>query len=304
MTAFFSESELHGLQSATFLKSLEHHAELGSTNDRALELAAQLFSAESAITSSSEINLGDLPRLIWATRQTAGRGRGANAWWAADGALTFSLLFNTQDLKLPPDRLSSISLVAGLAVLEGLQPYYPPGAWRLKWPNDIYLDERKICGILAEAPRPNCLVLGIGININNSFSGVGKPSSLVRSAAPPEVQARAVALIDRVGQALPMLDVLISVLRSLGSRLDWYAEQPRDSKQSVGLAQSWAPYCLLAGRAIEVTLGAERMTGVCEGVDDRGVLRLATPLGEKAIVSGIVSGVAGLRGFRQPGDLD
>ncbi len=298
--------QLETLCENTFLRSLEHHEELGSTNDRALELAAQLFSAGPAteLEGDQGITVDDLPRLIWASRQTAGRGRGANAWWAAEGALTFSLLFNTQALRLPPERLSAISLVAGLAVLEGLQPYYAPGAWRLKWPNDIYLDERKICGILAEAPRPNCLVLGIGINVNNSFSGLGKTDNGNRPAAPPEVQARAVALIDRVGQALPMLDVLVSVLRSLGSRWDWYAGQATSGPQPAGLAQAWAPYCLLTGRAIEVTLGAERIVGVCAGVDDRGVLRLATPQGERAIVSGIVSGVAGLRGFRQPGDTN
>ncbi len=293
----FWESEVAQLLEGTLLRSVEYHEEIGSTNDRALALASE-WMYEGMGSKPGEL----LPRLILASRQTAGRGRGANVWWAAEGALTFSLLLDASPWKLPPERISAISLIVGVSVLEGLQTFYPAGPWQLKWPNDVYLAQRKISGILVETTRDDLLVMGIGININNSIQGGNSSKIPARPGAPAEVQNRAVALIDHLGEPLRLIDVLKSVLRSLESRLTWFTRAQGSNASAGSFAELWRPYCILAGRQIEVTHGRDRIVGICEGIDDRGALRLATPQGERALVSGVVTAVAGLRGFPQPQD--
>src|SRR5688572_15119912 len=110
----------------TSARHVESHEELGSTNDRARELAAD----ESLET----------PLLVIAERQTAGRGRGANRWWAGTGSLTFSLVLSAERWKLPAARWPTIALTAGLAVCEAVDellrgdsgtitpPWFPRGS--------------------------------------------------------------------------------------------------------------------------------------------------------------------------------
>lgn len=94
--------------------------------------------------------------------QTAGRGRLGRVWEAPPGrAILFSVV-----LRPPAGRpVPQLSIVAGVAVARTLEAAAPPLASRLKWPNDVMLDGRKACGILAEA-RDGVVVLGIGLNVN------------------------------------------------------------------------------------------------------------------------------------------
>ena len=102
------------------------------------------------------------PVLLVAESQTAGRGRLGRAWASAPGqALTFSL-----GLPLAPVDWSGLSLAVGVSVAEALHPRI-----RIKWPNDLWLDERKLAGILIETAAaaggvPRYAVIGIGINID------------------------------------------------------------------------------------------------------------------------------------------
>ena len=139
--------DLERIRQAAGVLSLEYHPHLPSTNTRALAWAE-----EDSLT---------LPALVLTDMQTAGRGRGDHRWWASPGALTFSLVVpGLADREGTP--WSRIALTAGLAVghaLQQLQPGLPVG---LKWPNDVYVSGRKICGILVEVPprRSDRLVVG------------------------------------------------------------------------------------------------------------------------------------------------
>src|SRR5438034_451345 len=105
----------------------------------------------------------------------AGRGRGTNRWWSADGALTFSLVLEAPQERLPMSRWPQVALVAGVAVCEALERMAPRAEMRVKWPNDVYLAGRKICGILSESvpARRDRIVVGIGVNVNNRVQGSG-----------------------------------------------------------------------------------------------------------------------------------
>ena len=95
------------LQAETFLRGIEHHDEIASTNDRALELCA-----DASLPT---------PFLIITDRQTAGRGRGANRWWSSDGALLFSVIIDATAFSLPEFLWPQVSLTTGAAICDRKQ---------------------------------------------------------------------------------------------------------------------------------------------------------------------------------------
>ena len=248
---------LEQIEAETFVAAIEAHDSLPSTNDRALEISAD----EAVVT----------PLLVLTAKQTAGRGRGGNRWWSREGALTFSLLIDA----VANDRISQLSLTAGVAACEALREFVPGKDVGLKWPNDIYLGERKICGILVEIPpeRSGRVVVGIGLNVNNSLS-----------TAPEELQRTATSLIDCAGQKVDVTAVLVRILQLLQQRLEWLASHdPR-------LPALWEETSILRGRTIYLENHGRETTGVCQGIDEEGGLLLRTPSGIERIVAGVIRG--------------
>lgn len=239
---------------------VEWHDELDSTNNYAAALALR--------------GSLDTPYLIGATRQTAGRGRGQNAWWSADGALTFSLLLNPQDRGLPFPRWPQIALMTGLAVADTLENFLPPAMVQLKWPNDVYAGGRKICGILTEVPagRSDRLVVGIGLNVGNSLAD-----------APAEIQATAVSLRDLLGQSHPSGS---AVLTTLIARWEFWFQ--RLVANEIDFPNLWRAKCYLTGSSISVTAGPDIRSGICRGLDADGALLLETPTGIERMLAGTV----------------
>jgi BirA family biotin operon repressor/biotin-[acetyl-CoA-carboxylase] ligase len=260
--AIFTPADLQRIESETLVRRVELHGELPSTNDLALQRAAD----EGVLA----------PLLVLAERQTAGRGRGANRWWSAPGALTFSLLLDAAAANLPTERWPQVSLTAGLAVCEALQRFLPPVEIGLKWPNDVYLLDRKVCGILVETSsrRVGMLVLGIGINVNNSFA-----------AAPPDVRAIATSLTDVGHCDYDLTDVLIGVLNQLADRLQLLAAG------SDKLWQRWQTFSMLTGRTVHLEAGSRQVTGLCKGIDRQGALILQTESATERFFGGIVRSI-------------
>ena len=187
------------LLAETSLVSIERHRVLGSTNDRAKSLARE--------------GKGNLPALILADHQTAGRGRGANRWWTGPGSLAFTLLADTENWQIPPERIPLVALVAGIALVETVEPRLT-GATAclpedsdqrlragLHWPNDVYLGDRKLAGILVEMPRADRLVVGVGLNTNCRVA-----------EAPKELRDRVATLLDVTEQVHDHTSLLIDWL--------------------------------------------------------------------------------------------
>jgi len=100
--------------------------------------------------------------------QTCGRGRRGNNWVSQKGMALFSFLLKVEgDISI--EEYSKLPLVTGIAVLNGLKRIENLD-FKFKWTNDIYLEDKKICGILVEKIQ-DFFVIGIGININNSLEG-------------------------------------------------------------------------------------------------------------------------------------
>jgi BirA family biotin operon repressor/biotin-[acetyl-CoA-carboxylase] ligase len=232
------------LRAETFVRHLEWHAELPSTNDRALSLAR-----ETALPT---------PALIFAERQTAGRGRGANTWRSSAGSLTFSLLI-APPAALPRVRMPILSLAAGLATREAVASVAKAQSVKVKWPNDVYLNGRKLAGILTEVPPSvtDRVVIGIGINVNNSLD-----------EAPHEIRQRAVTLREVLNQPVDVEDLLIALLIHLEAELHAFT-------LAGGLPPArWLPHCLLTGRNICLRTSASEIAGHCIGIADDGALLL------------------------------
>ena len=203
------------------------------------------------------------PILLVAERQTAGRGRLGRDWQSDTDAglatLTFSL-----GLPLRPADWSGLSLAVGLAVVQSLHP-----ALRLKWPNDVWLEERKLAGILIETTSVGELryaVIGIGINLlPRAADGLRTPPAALAEVlsgadAPSTLEAIVLPLVRAV------LDFELSGFGDLRA-----AFHARD---------------LLYGREVVCTDGT---TGMARGVDASGALLLHTASGLQKISSAEVS---------------
>lgn len=106
--------------------------------------------------------------LVIAETQTCGRGRRGSNWISQKGMALFSFLLKVEE-DVSIEEYSKLPLVTGIAVLNGLKRIENLD-FKFKWTNDIYLEDKKICGILVEKIQ-DFFVIGIGININNSLEG-------------------------------------------------------------------------------------------------------------------------------------
>ncbi|MDP6469305.1 MAG: biotin--[acetyl-CoA-carboxylase] ligase [Pirellulaceae bacterium] len=257
--------------SQTAVRRVELHNELPSTNDLALDLAIAAPAT-------------DLPLLVLAVCQTRGRGRGDHCWWSTDGALTFSLILDTEALQLVPRRWPRISLVTGIAVAntilgqlpmeQGAMEQIPSHEVRVKWPNDIFVDRRKICGILTEnaSRQPHRLVVGIGLNVNNSWSD-----------ASVELRKIGTSLVDVADRQFSRQVILVDFLQRLHQSLTDLA------RDAFPLTEAWRALCMLEGNTVTVDVGGIRTTGVCQGIDDDGALLLQNESGIQHCVAGTVA---------------
>lgn len=157
----------------------------------------------------------DFPLLILAEEQTAGRGRGAKKWWTGKGALAMSLVLSlgpdgafqgiSRDA-LPRLSLLTASAVAGLLEKTLLEKSLRKTV-RVHPPNDVFLDEKKICGILIESPDSEHVIIGIGINTNNTLANLPEPFR--------ELSRTITTLRDEIGEKIGEESFLIELLHSL-----------------------------------------------------------------------------------------
>ena len=184
--------------------------------------------------------------VVVAESQTAGRGRLDRTWVSPPRAgLTFSVLVRPD---LPAERWSWLPLWAGLAVAQAVRERAEVDAV-LKWPNDVLVGERKVCGVLAEMPQPGAAVLGIGLNVTTT------------EAELPHAAASSLALTGaRTTDRDPLLRAVLRSLSSVLADPDAAAASYRDS-------------CSTLGRRVRVELPADRsVEGLAEAVDDEGRL--------------------------------
>ncbi|HSW17855.1 MAG TPA: biotin--[acetyl-CoA-carboxylase] ligase [Ramlibacter sp.] len=228
-----------------------------------VEVLPEIDSTNTELTRRARAGQGDAVLLV-AERQTAGRGRLGRQWRSDLGdSLTFSF-----GRRMAPRNWSGLSLAAGVAIAEALDP-----AVRLKWPNDLWVDGCKLGGILVEtagygagADTARFAVVGVGLNIApRAAEGLSTPPAALRSLWP---QADAAAALMRVAPALAnaLADFEREGLAPFRSRFE-----ARD---------------LLRGHPVTLSTG---VVGTACGIDDEGALLVHTAAGMQAVTSSEVS---------------
>ncbi len=239
----------------TWITTVEHHAELSSTQDRARTAAAQLPL--------------DVSLLVVADQQTQGRGRGSNRWWTGAGSLAFSLLFDPAQFGLPRGPRPEISLVVGLAVIEVVEPLLPERIVGLHWPNDVYVGSRKLAGILIDMLPDGRLIAGVGLNSNNTLAD-----------APAELREQVTTLLDLTDRTHEPTELLIHFAQALAAGLSLLAKSP------VELGRQFDLRCLQHGHSLTLRNGDQAITGICTGIATDGALLLDTDTGRRVCYSG------------------
>jgi BirA family biotin operon repressor/biotin-[acetyl-CoA-carboxylase] ligase len=203
------------------------------------------------------------PVLLVAERQTAGRGRLGRGWHSAAGdSLTFSL-----GMALAPAEWSGLSLAVGIAVAESLHP-----AIRLKWPNDLWVADRKLGGILIETAsfgdggQRRYAVVGIGLNIApRAAEGLSTPPAALRDLEPAA---------DAGGALRKIAEPLVRTLQAF----EQFGFAPFQARFQARDALRDRPVTLSDGTA-----------GTAHGVGETGSLLVHTAAGMQAVSSSEVS---------------
>lgn len=224
-----------------------HHRLTDSTNERAKELADA-----GAIHGT----------VVTADEQTAGRGRQGRSWVAPPGAAVLMSMV-VRDL----DSMTMLPLAAALAVAEAAEACAPVRC-QIKWPNDVWVERRKLSGILVEGrPAAGWAVVGIGLNVRTP-----------REAFPPDLQETATSLAAATeGEASP--PTVGAALAALIAGLDrWLAAEPP------AIPATWRERDALLGERIRWGDGE----GVAAGIDDAGSLLVDTDSGRVALGAGEV----------------
>ena len=245
------------LVSEEFGRTVHFFEELESTNDRARELA------EDGAAHGE---------LVIAESQLRGRGRRGRVWFSAPGEnLTFSLILRP---RLAAARASEITLAAGVAVCEVLREAAFDA--RIKWPNDVWIADRKVAGILTETVTDEgglrYAVLGVGLNVN-------------AERFPDDLQSIATSLRQVRGEPLPRALLLAALLE----RLELWLARLEDGGRAEVLqrCRSWSA---ILGRGVRIDAGST-IAGTAEAIDDDGALQVRDAAG---VLHRITAGDVGL----------
>ena len=202
--------------------------------------------------------------VIVAKHQTAGRGRRGRTWQSLEGNLFFSLAleFNLADL-------GKLVMISALSVLRTIKLLHPSVKANIKWPNDILLNNKKVCGILLEKGNGDYMIVGIGVNIMQSPQDDGMlypTTSLLQEGIDTTTT-------EFLQHFLPIFSELLLIY-----------EKQKFSQ----IRQEWEFSALGIGKKIEIRQDNKIIRGIFLGIDDTGSLLLKTSRNTEKIVAGDV----------------
>ncbi|GAB6179164.1 biotin--[acetyl-CoA-carboxylase] ligase [Desulfotomaculum defluvii] len=248
------------LQTQIIGQDVRYYRVTTSTNDVAKDLARQ-GTVEGIVVITEE--------------QTKGKGRLGRTWQClSQKGLCFSVVLFP---RANPMEVPQFTMLAAVAVVKAISRTVSLNA-QVKWPNDVYLNGKKICGILAEmvaeADRVKYVVLGIGLNVNQSQEELDNM-----------IGYNATSLRVQLGQKLIRSRILIAILEELDELYNlWHR------KGFLPFKQIWQESALWIGEMVQVTGLHNNWEGVMEGIDDNGALLIRLTDGTiKTFYSGEVS---------------
>ena len=187
------------------------------------------------------------------------------SWWSAPGkSLLFSLLLRP---KREPDGLTPLLAIAAVRALGGIC-----GDVMVKWPNDVFIGERKAAGILAES-RDGAVVIGMGLNVNETEEDF-----------PVDLRGTATSLVIETGRQQARGDILVRLLTELGGCYDLWCRTGLEP-----FVAELEERMLYRGEPVALESGDERITGVMTGLTRDGRLRLEVEGSVQIFASGDLS---------------
>ena len=248
------EASLHGRLNTKFVgQQLHYYPNLTSTMDMAKKLARE-GAGEGSVVITDE--------------QTSGRGRLGRVWLSPKGSLAMSIV-----LRPYLNRLPQLVMVSSLAVVRAIREVADLES-QIKWPNDILIENKKVCGILVEnevkGDKVNFAVVGIGINVN------------LNPSAFPDISAIATSLSQQRGKEISKTE-LTSVLLSELEQL--YLE----AQAGAPVYREWQKHLDTLGKWIQVRIGKSVEQGRAETVTENGnlILRRANGIAVEIIAGDV-----------------
>lgn len=233
------------------MRKILHFEELDSTNSYLKMHYAQLASGT----------------VVRADRQTAGRGRYDRIWVSRNGGLYFSVLLKTEFSLYA----ANLTQLMALSVCRALEQYHVPA--RLKWPNDVLVERKKICGILSEGVLEKnvlkAVVVGVGINVEQEgLTAVGQPATSLKECG---VHADKTALL---GQVLDLFEPRVQDVCKKGFSI---------------LREEYKARFEALGQTVKVKDGENTICGIARDVSPDGTLLVQTGKELKEIYIGDVT---------------
>lgn len=240
---------------------------------KSMEWVESIDSTNKQLVQSVRQQSIPLPALVVADRQSSGVGRGSHQWWSPTGCLMFSMAIPIGESELSDAESLDGSCVSsallplrvGYAVAECLEPFSSAKPL-VKWPNDVYISGRKVCGVLIEVipkslPLSSIAVIGIGINCQVDFQG-----------APAEIRANATSLHEwsrsKSTELASTENVLVQFIHQ------WLSLEQQQNVNPRWLLDHWGERSLLDGQWVTVKHSAGLAQGRCLGIGDSGALRV------------------------------
>ena len=262
-----SEAEIRSLMDTEWAgKNIVYFDEIDSTNNRAKELGEKD---------------GAHGTLFVADRQVAGKGRRGRVWESPKGISIYMTILLRPDLI--PTKAPMLTLVMAQSVAEGIREVTGMETG-IKWPNDIVMNKKKVCGILTEMSTEidyiNYVVIGTGINVN-------------QTEFPEEIREIAGSLKQAAGHAIARAELVAVVMEELE---DLYGTFLKTEDLSA-LKEEYNKHCVTCGHEIRVLEPGHEYTGTTEGINDSGELIVKKTDGKIVCVYAGEVSVRGLYGY-------
>ncbi len=219
--------------------------------------------------------------LFVADKQTAGKGRRGRGWDSPPGESIYMTLLLRPEIS--PERAPMLTLVMGLSVAEAIREAAGIEA-KIKWPNDIVVDKKKVCGILTEMTTEmmyvNYVVIGVGINVN-------------QQGFPDEIAKMATSLYKKTGKVYRRSELIAAVLERFEKNYDTFLRTGDLS----GIQEAYDAALVNCGQEVKVLEPGHEYEAVAEGINENGELMVRLPDGrKKQVFAGEVS-VRGIYGY-------
>ncbi len=211
--------------------------------------------------------------IIIAERQSAGKGRLGREWFSPYGGIWLSIILYPN---LSPFCISRITLMTAVAVVKAIRGLYKIKV-KIKWPNDILIKGKKVCGILTEMSagleKINWVIVGIGINVNIDIS-----------EAPKDIQKNIISLKEILGKDIPRVKIVQIFFEEFEKYYDIFKK-----KEFSLILNEWKLYNNTIGKKIKIDVGEKTIIGEAIDINESGAIILKKEDGKSTeIISGTV----------------